>query len=111
MQWILTALGATVAAGVELLVSTGRDVLDRAEERGIADRLRRAGAEILVDTCSYIAPVLRPAAGAVMTDSAKWAYYAPGNIGADVVFGSMAECVASAVAGRVVRLPSSWGGT
>ena len=64
--------------------------------------------EILVDTCSYIAPVLRPGTGAVMTDSAKWAYYAPGNIGADVVFGTTAECVASAVAGRVVRLRSPW---
>jgi glycine dehydrogenase len=32
----------------------------------------------------------------------------PGEIGADVVYGSTAECVASAVAGRVVRLPSAW---
>ena len=96
------------AAGVELLVSTGRDVLELAEERGLAPRLRGSGVEILVDTCSYIAPVLRPGTGAVMTDSAKWAYYAPGNIGADVVFGSTAECVASAVAGRVVRLRSAW---
>jgi hypothetical protein len=39
--------------------------------------------------------------GAVMTNSAKWAYYAPGNLGVDVAFGSLAECVASAAAGRV----------
>jgi predicted aconitase len=63
-----------------------------------------------VDTCSYVAPVLRGGEGAVMTDSGKWAYYAPGNLGAAVVFGSLAECVASAVAGRMVRLPSAWGG-
>ena len=43
-----------------------------------------------------------------MTDSAKWAYYAPGNIGAEVIFGSTAECVASARAGRVVRHLSAW---
>ena len=96
------------APGVELVVSTGRDVLEAAEERGTVARLHEAGVEILVDTCSYIAPVLRPGDGAVMTDSAKWAYYAPGNVGAEVVFGSIAECVASAVAGRVVRLPSAW---
>jgi len=96
------------APGVELVISTGRDVLEGAEERGIVARLHEAGVEILVDTCSYIAPVLRPGDGAVMTDSAKWAYYAPGNVGAEVVFGSIAECVASAVAGRVVRLPSAW---
>jgi predicted aconitase len=96
------------AAGIELLVSSGRDVVELAEERGVTTRLRSSGVEILVDTCSYIAPVLHPGDGAVMTDSAKWAYYAPGNIGAEVVFGSTAECVASALAGHVVRLPSAW---
>lgn len=100
--------GHRPAANVQLVISTGREVLELAEERGFSDGLRGAGVEILVDTCSYIAPVLRPGEGAVMTDSAKWAYYAPGNVGAQVVFGSRAECVASAVAGRVVRLPSAW---
>ena len=70
------------------MISTAREVLELAEERGFSDGLRGAGVEILVDTCSYIAPVLRPGEGAVMTDSAKWAYYAPGNVGAQVVFGS-----------------------
>ena len=95
---------------VECLVSTGRDVLEAAAERGIVVRLRDAGVELLVDTCSYIAPVLRKAAGPVMTDSGKWAYYAPGNIGAGVVFGSSAECIESAVAGHVVRDGAPWGG-
>ena len=34
-----------------------------------------------------------------MTDSAKWAYYAPGNLGLDVAFGSVEDCVESAVRG------------
>ena len=93
---------------VECLVSTGRDVLAQATERGIAERLRSAGVALLVDTCSYITPVLRPTDGAVMTDSGKWAYYAPGNIGARVVFGSTAECIRSAVAGRVIRDDGLW---
>jgi hypothetical protein len=100
--------GQRVADGVELLVSTARDTLAGAETSGVADRLRAAGAELLVDTCSYITPILRSPHGPVMTDSGKWAYYAPGNIGAQVVLGSLAECVASAVAGRVVR-DDSWG--
>jgi hypothetical protein len=45
-----------------------------------------------------------------MTDSGKWAYYAPGNIGASVVFASTAECVRSAVAGRVIRDDAAWVG-
>jgi predicted aconitase len=93
--------GRHVDAGVELVVSTGRDVLAAAPDA--TRTLEAAGAELLTDTCSYIAPILRPAAGAVMTDSAKWAYYAPGNIGASVVFGSTEECIESAVSGRVVR--------
>ncbi|MCA1588265.1 MAG: aconitase X catalytic domain-containing protein [Chloroflexi bacterium] len=101
-------VGRRVRPDVELLVSTGRDVLEAATARGIAAALSEAGVELLVDTCSYIAPVLRRADGAVMTDSAKWAYYAPGNIGVAVVIGSTEECVASAVAGRVVRDEGIW---
>ena len=95
---------------VETLVSTGRDVLAAAEEIGVVARLRDAGVDLLVDTCSYIAPILRNARGPVMTDSAKWAYYAPGNIGAQVAFGSTDEAIASAVAGRVVRDDAPWSG-
>lgn len=99
-----------VADGVELLVSTSRHVLAEAEADGTARRLRDAGVELLVDTCSYLSPVLRPSPLPTMTDSAKWAWYAPGNIGARVVFGSRRECVRSAVTGRVWRDPDVWGG-
>jgi predicted aconitase len=102
--------GRRVHREVECLVSTGRDVIGRASERGILATLRHAGVEVLVDTCSYVAPILRAPDGPVMTDSGKWAYYAPGNIGASVVFGSSAECIRSAVAGRVVRDLAAWGG-
>lgn len=47
--------------------------------------------------------VMRELSGAVMTNSGKWAYYAPANLGVEVAFGSLAECVASARAARVVR--------
>jgi predicted aconitase len=95
--------GRPVAPGVELLISTARSTLAEAEDIGVAAQLRAAGAELLVDTCSYITPILRAPSGPVMTDSGKWAYYAPGTIGARVIFGTLAENVESAVAGRVVR--------
>jgi predicted aconitase len=101
--------GKRAAPSVELLVSTARDLLAEAEEEGLAGRLRAAGVELLVDTCSYIAPVLRPSPLPAMTDSGKWAFYAPGNIGVDVVFGSIRECVRSAVEGRVWRDADLWG--
>lgn len=101
--------GARPAPGVELLVSTSRHLLAEAEEEGLARRLRALGVELLVDTCSYIAPVLRPSSLPTMTDSGKWAFYAPGNIGIEVVFGSLRECVRSAVEGRVWRDTDVWG--
>jgi predicted aconitase len=97
------------APGVELLVSTARTLLAEAEADGLAARLRSRGVELLVDTCSYIAPVLRPSPLPAMTDSGKWAFYAPGNIGVEVVFGSVRECVRSAVEGRVWRDVGGWG--
>ena len=43
-----------------------------------------------------------------MTDSGKWAYYAPSNLGVEVIFASTADCVASAIAGTVVLDESIW---
>jgi hypothetical protein len=44
----------------------------------------------------------------MMTNSAKFAHYAPANTGYASVFGSLADCAASALAGRVVRDESTW---
>lgn len=55
-----------------------------------------------------LVPILRLRQGVVMTNSAKWAYYAPANLGVDVAFGSLEECVRSAEAGAVVRDPEMW---
>jgi predicted aconitase len=101
--------GRSVHGDVELLISTARDTLAAAEERGLAATLRGAGVALLVDTCSYLVPVLRPTDRAVMTDSGKWAWYAPGNVGARVVIGSTRDCIESAVAGGIVRDERAWG--
>jgi hypothetical protein len=90
-------------------VNTGRDVLERARRDGVADRLESAGVRIVTDTCTYLSPIIEEVDGAVMTDSGKWAWYAPGNIGVEVVFGGLEECVASAAAGHVVRDETLWG--
>ena len=91
------------AKGIPIYVNTGRATLRAIEAEG---RLRGAEAFGLVpvaDTCTYITAILKRLDGAVMTNSGKWAHYAPGNIGAKVAFGDLADCVASAATGRVVR--------
>lgn len=96
---------------VPFYVNTGRDVWDEVVRRGWATGLEDAGVRVVTDTCTYITPVLDVGdgdGGAVLTDSAKWAYYAPDNIGVDAVFASLAECVTSAVRGRVTLDTEQW---
>lgn len=88
---------------VSFYVSTGRSVLADATRLGLVDALERSGVRIVVDTCTYITSILDPQARVVMTNSGKWAHYAPGNLGVDVVLASLTECVDSARAGKVVR--------
>lgn len=93
---------------VDVFVSTSRGVLDEVRRRGHADLVEAAGARILTDTCTYVTPVLRKGVRTVMTNSGKWAWYAPGNLGIETVLGSLSECVASARAGKVVRDDRLW---
>jgi predicted aconitase len=44
----------------------------------------------------------------VVTNSGKWAWYAPGNLGFDVAFATLEECIDSAEAGRLVRDLEAW---
>ena len=89
---------------VELVASTSRQVLEEVRAQGWDRELERAGVRFATDTCSYLSPILARPEGVTMTDSAKWAFYAPTNLGARVAYGTLRECVASARAGRVVRI-------
>ena len=95
-------------AGVELIVCTHRVALAWLEERGWLERLTAAGVRVVVDTCVVVTPIVRAAGGVLMTNSGKFAHYAPGNIGFEVVFGSLEECVRSAALGEVWRAEEPW---
>ena len=98
--------GRRIHPDVTLYVNTGRDVLASSAE--IVESLEDLGVVFVTDTCTYVTPILPAGPGVAMTDSAKWAYYAPGNLGVDAVFGSTSDCVESAVAGRVIRDKRPW---
>ena len=89
-------------ATVPFYVNTSRDVHARAQAEGHIAVIERFGATMVTDTCTYTTPIMGDPVGAVMTNSGKWAYYAPGNLGVDVVLASLADCVESAVSGRVI---------
>ena len=109
-QLVALLEGVAIDRTIEFYVSTARETLETVERRGWLSILEQAGVTLVTDTCTYVTPIIRQVDGVVMTDSGKWAWYAPGNIGVDVVFGSMAECVRSAEAGHVVRDRGLWHG-
>lgn len=96
--------GRRLGSGVLGYVNTAREIVLELQLRGWVDVLISAGIQLVTDTCTYITPVMAAFDGVAVTDSAKWAHYAPGNIGVDVRFASVEECVESAVAGTVVRV-------
>ena len=103
----------TLAAGiprfaVPFYACTSRAVWQDLERDGEAAALAAKGVVPVIDTCVVVAPVLPASSGVLMTNSGKFAYYAPGNTGYATVFGSLADCVASAASGVVRREEALW---
>jgi predicted aconitase len=98
------------AAGTEMIVTVGQNVLQAAREDGTLAKLEAFGAQIFPDICwcSITEPLMPPKARNLMTNSGKYAHYAPGLSGREVRFGSLAECVETARTGVAPASPPSW---
>jgi len=93
---------------VQFLVTTSRAMLALARDNDLIAPLEAFGGKVTVDTCILTTPMLFPETRRLMTNSAKYAYYSPGLLNVEVAFGSMADCVRSAVEGRVLTDDSLW---
>jgi hypothetical protein len=93
---------------VRFLVTSSRLMKEQAQDAGVLAPVLDFGAEITLDTCILASPMLPPEIRTLMTNSAKYAYYAPSLLNTRVTFGSLADCVQSAVEGRVVRDEVLW---
>jgi predicted aconitase len=88
---------------VPFYACTGRHVLTVLEQDGRRSALEKSGITIVADTCVVVTPILPALAdGVLMTNSGKFAHYAPGNTGYSVLYGSLGDCVESAILGRPV---------
>ena len=88
---------------VPIHACTGRHVVGALDRDGRRRTLEALGVVVVADTCVVVTPILPDnAKGVLMTNSGKFAHYAPGNTGYAVIYGSLADCVESAVAGRPV---------
>ena len=93
---------------VKFLITSSRLMKEAAHEAGVLAPIVDFGARITLDTCILASPMLPAEIKTLMTNSAKYAYYAPSLLGSRVTFGSLADCVRSAIEGRVVRDDSIW---
>lgn len=96
-------------AATVLAITCGRAVLEQARAAGYLTEIERFGATLVTDTCWCMLgePVIPPGATTLMTNSGKYAHYAPGLVGRTVHFASLAECVEAACTGTASgRLPT-----
>ena len=88
---------------VPIYACTGRHALALLEKDGRRKRLEASGVVIVADTCVVVTPIMPElSSGVLMTNSGKFAHYAPGNTGYAVLYASLADCVESAVLGKPV---------
>lgn len=93
---------------VQLHITSNRDTIKRAEEKGYIQILKDFGAKFTVDTCILATPMLGGETMHLMTSSGKYAYYTPGLLGKNITYGSLEDCVASLAAGHIKRDESLW---
>ncbi|UZE20669.1 aconitase family protein [Pseudomonas sp. B21-054] len=95
---------------VVLAITCGRAVLEQAREAGHLSAIEAFGAVLVTDTCWCMLgePVIPPHASTLMTNSGKYAHYAPGLVGRGVHFASLAECVEAACTATASGQPPIW---
>ena len=101
-------VGKKKHAQVKFLVTSSRAMAQLARQAGFLKPLEAFGTQLTVDTCILTTPMLPKEIQYLMTNSAKFAYYTPGLLDKKIAFGSLADCVNSAIAGEIVRDETLW---
>ena len=100
--------GGRVGKDVKMIATVGREIYDQAAKAGHVAKMRTFGIEFINDTCwcMLTEPVVPTDGDALLTNSAKYAHYAPGLVGKRVHFHSLSGCVDAAKRGRVPNMPA-----
>lgn len=93
--------GRKLHPDVALWIYANSAAIALAEKMGIRKELEALGVTIRAETCMIISPIMEWGFKVMMTDSGKCVHYGPMECGTEMVFGSVEECVESAVAGHV----------
>ncbi|GAB2177272.1 cis-3-hydroxy-L-proline dehydratase [Dongia sp. agr-C8] len=102
--------GKSKAAGVDLVITCGRDIYRAADQAGLVEALKGFGANIISDTCwcMIFEPMLPRETRRLMTNSAKFAHYGPGITRREMHFASLEACIDAACSGRTDDQPPAW---
>lgn len=97
-------------AGTEIIITVGRNTLDQIDAAGWLPKLEASGIRVIPDICwcSITEPVFPPQARNLMTNSGKYAHYAPGLSGRTVRFGSLSDCASAAITGTAPQVLPTW---
>jgi hypothetical protein len=92
--------GRRIHPDTALWVHTPRAIRQVADRSGYTEVIERAGGVVMSDTCPSISRKLPKGVRVIATDSAKQAHYLPAITKVQGWFGSVEQCVESAVAGE-----------
>jgi predicted aconitase len=92
--------GKRISSNCNLWLFTSRAVKSLADSRGLTQTIRRAGGQVLTDTCSAIGQAIPPGTRVAALDSAKQAHYLPAIMGIQAWFGTTRDCIAAALTGH-----------
>jgi cis-L-3-hydroxyproline dehydratase len=95
-------------AKTDFLITTSSYVYEKARKEGLVEKIEKFGVRFLTDTCLCMiqTPIIPEQCQTLMTNSAKYAHYAPGLVDKTIYFGSLEDCVKSAISGKpTIQLP------
>lgn len=100
--------GRTIHPSVSCWVFTSRQVYAHVRAHGLQTRLEQAGVKVFTDGCPLQFPAQNWDYRTAMSSSAKFANYCHSQTGLRVLFGSLRECVETAVRGKTWREDRLW---
>ena len=92
--------GKRIHSDTELWVHTPRAIRQVADRSGYTAIIEAAGGVVMSDTCPSISRKVPAGTRVIATDSAKQAHYLPAIAKVQGWFGSVEQCVNSAIAGE-----------
>jgi len=95
---------------VQVYITLGRAIYAQASDAGYVESLECFGAQFITDTCWCMlgAPVVPASAQVLMTNSGKYAHYAPGLVEKKVYFDSTANCINAACQAKHISQLPDW---